>query len=864
MGAEYAQFMAEYIALGHMRPLTYDLRTASSRPVHYVQHHGIWQSSDKGRRLRVVFNASKPTLSSYSLNDVLFAGPRLQTTLPSVLLRWRRHRIAFCSDVRMMFRQIRIDKRELDLQRILWGPDPNQLPTDYQLLTVTYGASYSPYLTLRTVHQLCKDEGHRWPKAVTVVIYDRYVDDILSGADDIATARHIRDQLIELLQAGGCPLRKWVANVPELLDDLPDDVSLRPTWCQLGAEGLVSELSVSWNPPSDCFLLTPPLIQHRTTKRTMLAALAGVFDPCGWLALIVLNAKLLLQDLWWTAFATKLQAISGQSLLRWIGTVASVDIHLHVFSDASRHAMAAVLYSRLEAADGSVRCHILLARTKLAPIRTLKPMAEPVARMTIPRLELCAALLAAKLLRSTAEELAVLIERCHAWCDSQIVLHWVRSDQPTNNALVDNYVAQIQDTLPPSAWRYVPSQSNPADVATRSVDMSGLRQHLLWWDGPPWLADNDRAWPQEALQEVTHLPLAATPPIWLSRAYLNDIPSFTLYSSFSCALNGKRLPKGNPLNSLAAFLDTNGVLRVGRRLGFSSLPYEERHPPILRGASSLASLVFSWAHSRALYGEYRVTSAYAAKRAWILGGPRRIKAQLQRCVVCSRLQGRSTTQMMAPVSASRVTPSCAFGRTGVDYAGPFSVLASKGRDIRTMKGYIAVFMCMTTKALHLELVSDLSTATFLGALAQFTGRRGRPSEVWSDNATCFRRADLELREALQIAEINWDLVAGSLASQGIAWDFIPPGAPHFVGLWEAAVKSVKGHLRRVMGSRHLTYEEFSTVLVGIEMVLNGRPLTPLSGDPSDLEVLTPGHFLVGAPLDSIIQPGPPTENLDAL
>ncbi|XP_014209986.1 uncharacterized protein LOC106640447 [Copidosoma floridanum] len=219
---------------------------------------------------------------------------------------------------------------------------------------------------------------------------------------------------------------------------------------------------------------------------------------------------------------------------------------------------------------------------------------------------------------------------------------------------------------------------------------------------------------------------------------------------------------------------------------------------------------------------------------------------------------------MAPLPDSRVTPSRAFGHTGVDYAGPFSVLASKGRGIRTTKGNIAVFVCMTTKALHLELVGDLSTAAFLGALARFTGRRGRPSELWSDNATCFRRADLKLLEALQIAEIDWDLVAGSLASQSIAWHFIPPGAPHFGGLWEAAIKSVKGHLRRAIGSRHLTYEEFSTVLVGIEMVLNGRLLTPLSGDPSDLEVLTPGHFLVGAPLDSIIQPGPPTENLDAL
>ncbi|XP_014204675.1 uncharacterized protein LOC106636694 [Copidosoma floridanum] len=219
---------------------------------------------------------------------------------------------------------------------------------------------------------------------------------------------------------------------------------------------------------------------------------------------------------------------------------------------------------------------------------------------------------------------------------------------------------------------------------------------------------------------------------------------------------------------------------------------------------------------------------------------------------------------MAPLPSSRVSPSRAFACTGVDYAGPFHVLSTRGRGVWTTKGYIAVFVCFTNKALHLELVGDLSAASFLGALHRFAGRRGRPGEIWSDNATCFRRADVELRDALLTAELDWGLVAGSLANQGIAWKFIPPGAPYFGGLWEAAVKSTKSHLQRVIGSRHLTYEEFSTVLVGIEMVLNSRPLTPQSGDTGDLDILTPGHFLVGGPLNSIVLPGPPAESLDAL
>ncbi|XP_014209260.1 uncharacterized protein LOC106639936 [Copidosoma floridanum] len=360
------------------------------------------------------------------------------------------------------------------------------------------------------------------------------------------------------------------------------------------------------------------------------------------------------------------------------------------------------------------------------------------------------------------------------------------------------------------------------------------------------------------------LPLTPTKfhDAFLACVRLSQKRSFS--AELQCFRRGKRLRKTNLLVPLAAFLDDDGILRVGGRLEHAPLTYEERHPPILSGASSLASMVIAWVHSRALHGGYCVTSAYVCKRAWLLGGPQRIKAHLHRCVVCIRLQARPATQLMAPLPSSQVSPSRAFACTGVDYAGPFHVLSTRGRGVWTTKGYIAVFVCLATKALHLELVGDLSAASFLGALHRFAGRRGRLGEIWSDNATRFRRTDVELRDALLTAELDWGLVTGSLADQGIVWKFIPLGAPHFGGLWKAAVKSIKSHLRHVMGSRHLTYEEFSTVLVGIEMVLNSRPLTPLSGDTGDLDILTPGHFFVGGPLNSIVLPGPPAESLDAL
>ncbi|XP_014217182.1 uncharacterized protein LOC106645765 [Copidosoma floridanum] len=413
MDIEYARFIDEYLRCRHMRLLTDVELRESSGLVHYIPHHGIWQAGDHRKKLRIVFNASRPTSTGYSLNDILHAGPKLQACLPTVLLRWRRHRIAFCTDIQMMFRQIWIDKRDVELQRILWSTDDSSPLKHYQLLT------------------LCEDEGHAWHEAVPIVKQDRYVDDILYSADNIETARLRRDQLIGLLQAGGFPLRKWVANDPELLRDLSPDARLRPTWRQLSADGLVRELGVSLDPIDDCFHLTPPTLQPRPTKRAMLAALARLFDPCGWIAFVVLAAKMIIQDLWrarlewdepvpaamaqrWNRFLTQLQNVPSIAIPRWISCSPATSLQLHAFADASRRATAAIVYSRAENPADGVCVSTLMFRTKLTPIRSLQPDATSPTRMTIPRLELRAALLAARLLRMVAEKYAVSVDHCHA------------------------------------------------------------------------------------------------------------------------------------------------------------------------------------------------------------------------------------------------------------------------------------------------------------------------------------------------------------------------------------------------------------------------------------------------------------------
>lgn len=201
--------------------------------------------------------------------------------------------------------------------------------------------------------------------------------------------------------------------------------------------------------------------------------------------------------------------------------------------------------------------------------------------------------------------------------------------------------------------------------------------------------------------------------------------------------------------------------------------------------------------------------------------------------------------IMGQLPISRLQPSFPFQNTGTDYAGPFLLKDRRGRGSKTSKAYVCLFVCLVTKAVHLELVSELTSEAFLQSLRRFVARRGKPTNVYSDNGRNYVGANALLKELTSFFNQTAKDLSNFAAEIGIQWHFIPSLSPHFGGLWEAAVKGTKHHLKRVLGDTKLTYEDYATVLTQIETILNSRPLSPLSTDPSDLEPLTPGHFLLG-------------------
>lgn len=195
-----------------------------------------------------------------------------------------------------------------------------------------------------------------------------------------------------------------------------------------------------------------------------------------------------------------------------------------------------------------------------------------------------------------------------------------------------------------------------------------------------------------------------------------------------------------------------------------------------------------------------------------------------------------------------------FSVVGIDFGGPFTITMNKTRGSKTLKSYVCVFVCCVIKALHVELVSDLSTEAFLAVLRRFIARRGRCSAIYSDCGTNFVGANKYFQKIMHNAA----------RKEAIEWNFHPPGSPHFSGLWEAGIKAVKTHLTRVIGHQILTYEKLNTVLIQIEATLNSRPICAISTDPNDLTSLTPGHFLTQEPLTVLPDPTFADNNINRL
>nr|XP_049706052.1 uncharacterized protein LOC126056570 [Helicoverpa armigera] len=913
----YQKAMQEYIKSNYMEKIPEN--ESNKNKAVYLPHHAVVRADKETSKTRVVFDASAKGSNDVSLNDELLVGPQLQDDLRDIVMRSRLHRVCYASDIQKMFLQVLLHKEDADTyQRLLWREEDSDPINEYRMLRVTFGTASAPYLAVRTLHQVADDEGGNHPEAVRVIKSDLYMDDLISGEDTADQAIQTAQEISSILQKGGFILSKWCSNSKDFMQFI--DESKRSTRVQLDLklDGTVQALGLIWNLGTDQFQykIDLPPVSDKITKRTILSDMQKLFDPLGWIAPSLILAKMLIQKLWmektgwddkisqtlideWLTIRKDFEEVKNIYIDRWLGTLSNeVDtIEIHGFSDASTRAYAAVAYVRIKRQDGSVSTKLQAAKTRVAPLRTV----------SLPRLELCGALLLSRLLKQIQQALRIPTSNVYAWTDSTIVLAWLSGDPHNWKTFVANRVVEIAESVDNNRWFHVSSEDNPADIGSRGMLIVDLEKSDLWWKGPTWLSETEIILKQECastdlerkqdkiqanlkidieegltsqFKEYTNLQELIKAITYCIR-FLNfkrnlenmekDFTTNELERSLMKCIelvqqeefqddierlkSNKALKKESKIKTLNPYLDGAGILRVGGRLRNANLDEQVKHPIVLGNKNDLVTLIIADAHARTLHGGVQLMLSYLSSRYWIVRGKTLIKSCIHKCLICARLRAKSRTQIMGDLPKVRVTPARAFLHTGVDFAGPFQISMSKGRGIRTQKAYICVFICMSTKAIHLELVSDLTSEAFIAAFKRFVARRGKCSHIWSDQGRNFVGANKELMAAWKEANLVFEgVISNTLAMEGTQWHYLPAYSPNFGGLWEAGVKSVKHHLKRVL-STNLTYEEMITVLCQIEACLNSRPLCPIDDkDPDCIEVLTPGHFLIGeAP---IVVPSP--------
>lgn len=591
----------------------------------------------------------------------------------------------------------------------------------------------------------------------------------------------------------------------------------------------------------------------------------------------------------WTKFKSELPDLAHIKIPRYIGAASVARIELHGFCDASQVGYASVVYFRIQDTSGLVKSFMVCAKCRVSPLKT----------QSIARLELLAACLLANLISFVRDSYKALIlfDAIYAWSDSMVVLAWLSASPHKWKTFVANRVSHVQELIPNSSWKYVPSAQNPADCASRGQTPAELIGTPIWWSGPEFLSHSQELWPVQpdflsspsidvsAEEQKTVLQVSTVPHDFIlslldkysSLQKINRIIAYVRRFVFNLRTTSKvfqplsgieleaalrvivktvqqhvfadifqkiqqntLLPK--PFRKLALFKDNEGALRVGGRLRNSNLSYDAKHPLLLPKSSRLTDLIIEFVHANYFHPGLKTMQYLLLQQFWILSPRSAIYRCLSKCLRCFRCKPKSYNPYMGDLPALRVAQLKAFSSVCVDFAGPFSLTMNKHRGVKTFKGYVCVFVCTVTKAIHLELTSDLSSETFLAAFRRFIARRGNCLTITSDQGTNFKGAYNQLIE----------LARGAAQQLSLKWNFNPPGAPHFNGLAEAGVKSFKSHLYRVIGTQILSYEEFNTLLIQLEAFLNSRPLCPVSNDPNDLQPLTPGHFLVLEPLNSPI------------
>ncbi|XP_033221099.1 uncharacterized protein LOC117175502 [Belonocnema kinseyi] len=731
----------------------------------YLPHRPIFKEH-LTTSTRPIFDASA---GSSSLNRCLEKGPNLIEQVGDILLRFREGIIGVMADIKKAFLQISVDPTERDFLTFLWYVAEDNCVTSSNNVKNLYSFMHDA----KTVME--------------------------SGHFDLRGWEHTND--------GNSPNLSGVIGL--LWDKQQDPLSLNLS----GLDKLEFEI---------------------VTKRNILSIAHRIFDPLGFVCPVSLGSKILLQEAW-AANLTWDEEVSEsikKKFANWIEELKNLDkvlvprcmigiidtdadVSIHTFVDASKLAYAAVIFIRIQRRL-DIRVHFIQAKTRVAP--AVKSNTNK--SSSIPRLELLAATIGARLTNQVLKALDFKGAKTYYWNDSSTVVAWINR-QDNYSIFVSNRVKEIRDISESKQWRHIPGHVNPADLPSRGCTVNQLLASR-WWQGPDWLKESKNKWPtaNEDSVDEAEVNSEVKKSVQVQSATLISVKNREIKENLEDEIIKDFLP----------FIDSDGLIRTKSKLLYRDDSFNLRCPVILPSKEYFVELLIREKHTELKHAGAAMTLNVLKEKFWIMRGRKVVREVIKKCVDCRRHDSKSVNAHTAPLPLDRVRDAAVFEVVGVDFADPISL---KGGQ----KAWICIFTCAVYRAVHLELVNSLSVASFLMALRRHIARRGRPSVIFSDNGTNF----VGLSNQLKV--LDYKKITKTLAIQQIEWRFNPPSAPWWGGFWERLIGILKRLLRRTLKKSCLNYEEMLTTLTDCEAVINSRPITYLPDSHDEIVPLTPSMFL---------------------
>ena len=873
-----------------------------------LPHFPVIRQNKETTKVRIVFDAAAK-IQGRCLNDAIKCGPKLQGDLVKILLRFRRSSVAMVCDISEMYLQIQVRKEDRSWLRFLWkAREGNEEMFEFKRIVFGLNASpFLAQLVARENSEKFKEIFPRAVEIIHKSTYmDDCLDSVASEHEALELQKQLVQIWAEAGMSAKKWLSNNTQINKMIPEDerssqlqIKDDKDIKVKTLGICWEAIPDVFTFTVKEMTDDIL----------TKRRFLSIIAQIFDPLGLIAPVVVAAKIMMQQLWIKGLKwdDKIEDELGQKMRAWIVNCQDLkelriprclnptnddEMELHIFVDASSEAYGAVAYIRSGNPERRT-VRIVAAKSKVTPIKS----------RSVPRLELMAACVGVALTETITKTLNIELQNAIFWSDSQDVLWWITQPGKCFKTFVAHRVGTIQEKTKTSQWRYISTKDNPADLLSRGTSARNCTENSLWWQGPQFLLNEESEWPKskinqkikkdenqekkeqnknflsiyeprKALEDINPKQYSSFQRLtrikaWTQRFIENtrknilerskgelkveELQNAERYlikqdQQIEFAEENKNLQQGRPIKynskilKLKPRLDAEGLMRADTRLIHADfLAMETKYPLILSAKSWLTRLIVRQEHQDGKhYAGTQHISNNLRKRYWIPKLRRLIQDEERKCGKCRKAKAVGMTAIMAPLPSFRLNkPFRVFSKVGVDFAGPF--FTKQGRGKAQLRRYACIFTCLQIRAVHIEMATGLDVDSFMMAFKRFISRRGKPDIVISDNGTSFVGA---ANDILEIEKANYQ-IQRKLANDKIQWIFNPPSAPHFGGIYESLIKSMKRAMSRILSGADVNDEELTTVLIEVEHLLNTRPISIKNDtDPEDRQALTPNHFII--------------------